>query len=139
MKKKLTLNEVMTEHKMKFVYDFKITDSTLMRKLERNALGYFEQVSNNHYVCKGYEQPLLAHISDKLAYVCDPFKYSGSYTYEGQDEITLHSTYGRLDTYKKMTIFGLPFMVCTDMSDDDAILAAMTDIKFVESLIRALA
>ena len=122
-----------------FLYDFEITDSTLVRKLERNVLGCFEQVSDGHYVCKGYRQPLLTHISDRLAYVCDPFKYNGSYTYNGQDEITLHSTYGHFDTYKKMTIFGLPFMVCTSMSDDDAILSAMTDIHFVKSLIRALA
>ena len=122
-----------------FLYDFEITDSTLVRKLERNVLGYFEQVSDGHYVCKGYEQPLLAHISDRLAYVCNPFGYNGSYTYKGQDEITLHATYGHFDTYKKMTIFGLPFMVCTSMSDDDAVLSAMTDIKFVKSLIRALA
>lgn len=122
-----------------FLYDFEITDSALAHKLERNVLGYFEQVSDNHYVCKGYSQPLLAHIYDDIAYVCNPFKYSGSYTYNGQDEITLHSTYGRFNTYKKMTIFGLPFMVCTNMSDNDAILSAMTDIKFVKSLIRALA
>jgi hypothetical protein len=122
-----------------FLYDFEITDCTLVRKLERNVLGYFEQVSDGHYVCKGYRQPLLAHVSDGHAYVCDPFKYNGSYTYNGHHEITLHSTYGRLKTYKKMTIFGLPFMVCTNMSDDDAILSAMTDIKFIKSLIRALA
>ena len=122
-----------------FLYDFEITDSTLVRKLERNVLGYFEQDTDNHYVCKGYGQPLLAHISDKVARVLDPFGYMGSYTYDGQDEITLHSTYGHFDTYKKMTIFGLPFMVCTSMSDDDAILSAMTDIKFAKSLIRALA
>jgi hypothetical protein len=124
---------------MTFLYDFEITDSTLVRKLECNVLGYFEQVSDNHYVCKGYRQPLLAHISDRLAYVCDPFKYNGSYTYTGQDEITLHATYGRFNTYKKLTIFGLPFMVCTSLSDDDAILSATTDIMFVKSLIRALA
>ena len=122
-----------------FLYDFEITDSTLVRKLERNVLGYFEKDADGHYVCKGYSQPLLAHISNKTAYVCDPFGYNGSYTYNGQDEITLHARYGHFDTYKKMTIFGLPFMVCTSMSDDDAVLSAMTDIKFVKSLIRALA
>ena len=122
-----------------FLYDFEITDSALVRKLERNVLGYFEQGDDGHYVCRGYGQPLLTHISDKVACVLDPFRYIGSYTYDGQDEVTLHSTYGRFNTYKKMTIFGLPFMVCTDMSDDDAVLSAMTDIRFAKSLIRALA
>jgi hypothetical protein len=94
-----------------FLYDFEITDTTLVRKLERNVLGYFEQDTDGHYVCRGYGQPLLAHISDKVARVLDPFGYNGSYTYNGQDEITLHTRYGHFDTYKKMTIFGLPFMV----------------------------
>lgn len=122
-----------------FLYDCEITDYTLVCKLKHNVLGYFEQVSDDHYVCKGYKQPLLAHVTDNLAYVCDPFKYNGSYTYNEHDEITLHSTYGRLQTYKKMIIFGLPFMVCTNMSEEDARASAMTDIRFINSLIRALA
>ena len=63
----------------------------------------------------------------------------GSYTYDGEDTIKLHSTYGRINTYKKMTIFGLPFMVETDMSEENAVLAAMTDKNFIKSLIEALA
>lgn len=122
------------------LYDFEITTPALCKKLERNVLRYFERVSTDEeYICKGYEQPLLAHVSNNYAFVCNPFEYHGSYDYKGQDEITLHAQYGRFNTYRKMVIFGLPFMVCTNLSDTDAILAAETDIKFVKSLIRALA
>lgn len=122
-----------------FLYDFEITNDVLVRKLKRNILKYFEETSEGHYICKGYEQPLLVHISNKMAFACNPFEYHGSYTYKGQNEITLHSRYGIFHTYKKMVIFGLPFMVCTDMTEEEAVLAAMTDVKFVKSLIQALA
>lgn len=121
-----------------FLWDYEITDTDLIKKLERNFHRSFELVSDGHYICKGYRQPLLAHINDKLSYVCDPLRYSGSYTYNGEDEITLHASYGRFVTYKKMIIFGLPFMVCTGLTEDDAILAAMTDKRFIESLIKVL-
>lgn len=122
-----------------FLYGFEITKEKYARKLERNIFKYFAKVDAQNYICKGYTQPLLACIHDRHSFVCSPFGYNGSYEYKGQTEITLHSTYGHFDTYKKMTIFGLPFMVKTDLSDDDAVLAAMTDIHFVESLINALA
>lgn len=121
------------------LYDFTIEDSYLQNKLRRNVLKLFEEVSDGCYICKGYRYPLLAHISDKHSIVYSPFNYMGSYTYNGEDTIRLHSTYGRIDTYKKMTIFGLSFMVKTDMPEEDAILAATTDKNFIKSLISALA
>lgn len=124
---------------MVFLYDFKITNEWLINKLKRNILGYFEETTNGHYICKGYDYPLLARVSNGFSLIHSPFKYSGSYSYGGENEITLHSTYGRFRTYKKMIIFGIPFMVDTEMSEEDAVLAAMTDKHFIESLIRALA
>ena len=122
-----------------FLYDLEISDYELERKLRRNVLGYFEEISDGHYVCKGYDQPLLAHISNEVSFVCCPFKYSGAYEYKGENEISLHATYGRVYTYKKMIIFGMPFMVCTNMTNKEAITHAMADVKFVTSLIKALA
>lgn len=121
------------------LYDFTIEDSYLQNKLRCNVLNLFKEVSDGCYICKGYRYPLLAHISDKYSRVYSPFNYMGSYTYNGEDTIRLHSTYGRIHTYKKMIIFGLPFMVETNMSKENAVLAAMTDINFIKSLITALA
>ena len=91
-----------------------------------------------NYEFKGYRQPLLCYVSDDFALVYSPYDYMGSYTYDGQDTITLHSTYGKFDTYRKIMIFGVPFMVKTSLSDEDAILAAETDEHFISSLIKAL-
>lgn len=121
------------------LYDFTIEDSYLQNKLRRNVLNLFKEVSDGCYICKGYRYPLLAHISDKYSKVYSPFNYMGSYTYNGEDTIRLHSTYGRIDTYKKMIIFGLAFMVKTDMPEEEAMLAATTDKNFIKSLISALA
>jgi hypothetical protein len=121
------------------LYDFTIEDSYLQNKLRRNVLNLFKEVSDGCYICKGYKYPLLARIANKYSTVYSPFNYMGSYTYNNEDTIRLHSTYGRINTYKKMTIFGLSFMVETDMSEEDAVVAAMTDKKFIEALIKALA
>lgn len=121
------------------LYDFTIEDSYLQKKLRRNVLNYFKEVSDGYYICKGYEYPLLARISNNYSIVYSPFNYMGSYTYNGENTIKLHSTYGRMETYKKMTIFGLSFMVNTKLSEEEAILAATTDKKFIESVIKALA
>lgn len=121
------------------LYDFTIEDTHLQNKLRTNVLNLFKEVSDGNYICKGYEYPLLAHISNSYSKVYSPFNYMGSYDYNGEDTIKLHSTYGRMETYKKMTIFGVPFMVNTNLSEEDAILAATTDKNFIKSLILALA
>ena len=117
----------------------------LVKNLEKSSFfelaNYKEDLLCNkyyYYEFKGYRQPLLCHISDRLCIVHSPYSYSGSYTYNGEDEICLHSTYGRFDKYKKLEIFGVPFMVKTSLSDEDTILAAETDNTFIMSLIKAL-
>ena len=117
-----------------------------LRILERNIFGYFslnykeDLICNKfyHYEFKGYKQPLLCHVSNNMVMVHSPYNYYGSYKYNGEDTITLHSTYGRFDTYRKLTILGLPFMVCSSLSDEDAILSAETDEDFINELIEAL-
>lgn len=121
------------------LYDFKIEDSYLQNKLKHNVLNYFKEVSDGCFICKGYRYPLLARISNNYSTIYSPFNYMGSYTYNGENTIKLHSTYGRIETYKKIIIFDLPFMVNTKLSEKEAILAATTDKKFIESLIKALA
>jgi hypothetical protein len=91
-----------------------------------------------HYEFTGYRMPLLCYISDNLALIHSPYGYSGSYTYNGEDVLTLHSTYGRMETYRKINIFGVPFMVNSNLNDEDVVLAAETDPYFTRSLIKAL-
>ena len=117
----------------------------LAKYLERSK--YFELINFRedllcnkfyHYEFKGYKQPLLCFVSDDFSLVHSPYEYSGSYTYNGERTISLHSTYGRFETYRIIQIFGVPFMVNTLLSDEDAILAAETDDHFISSLIKAL-
>lgn len=128
-----------------FLYDYSITDSRLIKKLETSK--YFgiestrEDLYGNTYVTykfTGYKQPLLCHVTDNFCLVHSPYNYSGNYNYNGEDTITLHSTYGRFDTYKLLSIFGVPFMVKSLLNDEDAILSAETDYHFIKSLIKAL-
>ena len=129
-----------------FLHDFEITDKKLIGRLKRSE--YFKVVDtkidwlNNvqyHYKFTGYSKPLLAYVSDKYCSVHTPYHYVGSYNYNGQDEITLHSTYGRLEHYKKIAIFDIPFMVESSMlNEEDIVLCAETDFKFIKSLISAL-
>ena len=119
------------------MYGFEITQERLIKKLENNIFKCFEKISDEDYIFKGYSQPLLASIKNNWELVFSPFKYMGSYDYKGQDIITLHSTYGKFNTYKKLIIFGVPFMVETEMTDEDAIMSAETSRKFVEWLIDA--
>lgn len=122
-----------------YLYDVEITDKELARRLQRNILNYFTEVTEGRYTCNGYEHPLLTHITNTHAHIYDPFKYSGSYNYNGQQQITLHSTYGRLNHYRLLNIYNLYFYVDTTLSDEDAVLAAMTDSTFINTLIKALA
>lgn len=131
--------------KKHYLYDYQITDSRLIKTLTTSK--YFniaktrEDLYGNlhiHYEFKGYHQPLLCYISNNFCRVNSPYNYSGSYNYNGEDIITLHSTYGRFQTYKKFFIFGVPFMVNSTLEDEEIILAAETDIEFIKSLIKAL-
>ena len=83
-------------------------------------------------------QPLLCRASNNSCMVYSPYEYDGNYTYSGENEITLHSTYGRFETYRKISIFGVPFMVCSRLTAEDVVLAAETCPKFLEQLIKAL-
>ena len=120
-------------------------DKSLAKHLEKSR--YFKLVNFKedllcnkfyYYEFKGYCMPLLCHVSDNFSLVHSPYDYNGNYTYNGEDTICLHSTYGRFDTYRKIEILGVPFMVHTSLSNDDAILAAETDKHFISSLIKAL-
>lgn len=125
-------------------FEFKPTDK-ILRTLEESKffklVDYEEDLLCNkyyHYEFKGYRHPLLCHIANNLTLVHSPYKYMGSYTYNGEDTICLHSTYGRFDNYRKLVIMGIPFMVNSLLSDEDAILSAETDESFIISLIKAL-
>ena len=128
-----------------YIYDYKITDIRLIKKLE--TCRYFaiketkeDFYGNEHvtYQFNGYSRPLLCNVYDNFAIIHSPYEYAGSYTYSGEDVITLHSTYSRFDTYRKIYIFGVPFMVKSLLCDEDVVLAAETDCGFIKQLIKAL-
>lgn len=128
-----------------FLYDYLITDSRLIKRLETSK--YFavdttkEDLYGNIYITykfTGYTQPLLCHITNNDCMVYSPYNYSGNYTYNGENVITLHSTYGRVVTYKLLNIFGVTFMVNSRLDDEDAVLSAETDYSFIESLLKSL-
>lgn len=128
-----------------FMYDFEIKDRKLVTRLVKSE--YFlladekEDLYGNkyhHYSFVGYRQPLLCLVTDIMSIVYSPYDYMGNYDYKGEDTITLHSTYGRMNTYRKIELFGIPFMVDSRLSDDDILLAVLTDDSFVKSLIKAL-
>lgn len=123
---------------MVYLHDFEITDLRLVSKLKWNFRDAFEKVSKDHYIFKGFWQPLLAVVEDGSGSVASLYDHDGLYTYRGQNKITLRGYGNKYYTYRKIIIFGVPFMVCTSLSDEDAALAAMTSRMFVESLIDAL-
>lgn len=128
-----------------YLHDFEIKDKQLINRLEKSK--YFSLTDENqdlygnkyyHYKFTGYRQPLLALVTDTFSLVYSPYDYMGSYDYKGEDTITLHSTYGRMHTYRRIELFGIPFMVDTCLSDDDIQLSVETDKSFTMSLIKAL-
>lgn len=125
-------------------------DLSFAKKLEKNKsfklVNFKEDLLCNKFyyyefrgrvVC-GDTVPLLCRVSNNRACVYSPYDYSGSYKYNSEDRIWLHSTHGRFEEYRKLEIFGVPFMVCSSLSDEDAVLAAETDKHFIASLIEAL-
>ena len=125
-------------------------DPRFAKKLEQNRefelVKFKEDLLCNkfyHYEFKGFvlcgdTVPLLCYVSNNRASVYSPYEYSGSYRYNGEDRICLHDRYGRFEEYRKLEILGVPFMVCSELSDEDAVLAAETDKHFIASLIKAL-
>lgn len=100
-----------------------------------NKFYYYE--FRGRVVC-GDTVPLLCYVSNNITLVHSPYEYSGSYRYNGENKICLYNTYGCLEEYRKLEILGVPFMVCSLLSDEDAVLAAETDKHFIASLIKAL-
>ena len=128
-----------------YLHGYNITDARLIRRLE--TCKYFaidstkeDLYGNIHVTYKftGYRQPLLCSVSDNFTMIHSPYDYMGNYTYNGEDKIVLHNTCGHFDTYRKIDIFGVPFMVKSNLSNDDCVLAAETDYSFIKDLIKAL-